>query len=192
LTDHEEVKLETGAGLQVLKLFVADGKVNNVTVDMGEPILQGEAVPTTIQADQVVAQPISVDGKEYAFTAVSMGNPHAVIFVDSLADVDLHGVGPLIEKHAFFPRKTNVEFIEVHSPDEVTMHVWERGAGETLACGTGACATGVAGVLNGKTSRDVLVHLKGGDLRIEWKETDNHVYMTGPATIVFEGQWLLS
>jgi diaminopimelate epimerase len=171
---------------------VEEGKVVNVTVDMGEPILKGESVPTTIAAEKVVAEPINVAGEQFAFTAVSMGNPHAVIFVDSLAEIDLHNVGPKIETHAYFPRKTNVEFIEVHTPNEVTMHVWERGAGETLACGTGACATAVAGVLNGKTSRDVLVHLKGGDLRIEWKEADNHVYMTGPAVVVYEGTWLLS
>lgn len=192
LTDQEEVRLQTGAGLQTLKLIVENNKVVTVTVDMGAPILQGDLIPTTIDAEQVVAHPIEVAGATYEFTAVSMGNPHAVIFVNSLSEVDLHSVGPKLETHEFFPRKTNVEFIEVHSPEEVTMHVWERGAGETLACGTGACATAVAGVLTGNTSRDVLVHLKGGDLRIEWNESDHHVYMTGPALIVYEGTWLLS
>jgi len=192
LTEQSEVRLETGAGLQTLKLIVENHKVVTVTVDMGAPILQGELIPTTIFAEQVVAQPIHVEGGDYEFTAVSMGNPHAVIFVDRLSEIDLHGVGPKLEKHEFFPRKTNVEFIEVHSAEEVTMHVWERGAGETLACGTGACATAVAGVLTGRTSRSVLVHLKGGDLHIEWNESDNHVYMTGPALVVFEGTWLLS
>lgn len=192
LTDKEEVTLETGAGLQVLQLRVEQGRVAQVTVDMGEPKLAGKIVPTTIDAEQVVLHPIEVDGEEFAFTAVSMGNPHAVIFVDSLGEIDLHGTGPKIETHAYFPRKTNVEFVQLHSENEVTMHVWERGAGETLACGTGACSVAVAGVLNGKTSRHVLVHLKGGDLQIEWREADNHVYMTGPAVVVFAGEWLIS
>ncbi|MGZ4123205.1 MAG: diaminopimelate epimerase [Tumebacillaceae bacterium] len=192
LTTRDEVSVETGAGVQHLKLTVENGKVSLVRVDMGAPKLQGSVVPTTIDAEQVVAHPIEVPGGSYQFTAVSMGNPHAVIFVDSLQDVDLHGTGAQIETHAYFPRKTNVEFVEVHDPHDVTMHVWERGAGETLACGSGACAVAVAGVLTGKTSHEVLVHLKGGDLHINWSREDEHVYMTGPAVTVYEGVWMLS
>jgi diaminopimelate epimerase len=192
LTTRDEVSVETGAGVQHLKLAVENGKVSRVTVDMGEPMLQGVVVPTTIDAERVVLHPIEVPGGRYEFTAVSMGNPHAVIFVNAVQDVDLHGTGAQIETHAYFPRKTNVEFVEVHDPKEVTMHVWERGAGETLACGSGACAVAVAGVLTGKTSHDVLVHLKGGDLHIEWNLVDRHVYMTGPALTVYEGVWMMS
>lgn len=191
LTDKEEVTLETQAGLQTLTFLIENDTVSQVTVDMGEPILQGTQIPTTVDREQVVEHPVEVDGASYKFTAVSMGNPHAVIFTDSLQSIDLHQTGPKIETHPLFPRKTNVEFVERHSAEEVTMHVWERGCGETLACGTGACSVAVAGALTGRTGRDVLVHLKGGDLRIEWKETDNRVYMTGPAVIVYEGTWLL-
>ncbi|KEO81963.1 diaminopimelate epimerase [Tumebacillus flagellatus] len=191
-TNSTTVTLETGAGLQTLQLHVENGIVTRVTVDMGEPKLEASVIPTTLTGDQVVEHPIeTTSGHRYAFTAVSMGNPHAVIFVDTLADVDLHHVGPQLETHAYFPRKTNVEFVQVHAPNDVTMHVWERGAGETLACGSGACSVGVAGVLTGRTDRRVTVHLKGGDLLIDWKESDNHVYMTGPATRVYEGTWLL-
>jgi diaminopimelate epimerase len=190
LTDKKEVVLETRIGLQRLLLDVAEGRVARVTVDMGQPTLAGTQVPTTIEAEQVVAHPIAVPGHGgYLFTAVSMGNPHAVIFVDSLEEIDLHGIGPRIETHEFFPRKTNVEFVQVHGPGEVTMHVWERGVGETLACGSGACSVVVAGALENRTGRDVVVHLKGGDLRIEWRE-DGHVYMTGPSAIVYEGVWM--
>jgi len=187
----ETLTVETRAGIQNLRLILEDGAFAGVTVDMGVPTLQGALVPTMIEAEQVVSHPIAVDGREHAFTAVSMGNPHAVLFVNALGEIELHDIGPKIETHELFPRKTNVEFVEVHGPQEVTMHVWERGCGETLACGSGACAVAVAGVLTGRTDRRVLVHLKGGDLHIEWKEEDGRVYMTGPAQIVYEGQWLL-
>ncbi|HEU4963623.1 MAG TPA: diaminopimelate epimerase, partial [Bacilli bacterium] len=192
LTDKEVVTLETLAGLQTLQLHVENKVVSQVTVDMGEPILQGTLIPTTVEAERVVEHPVEAEGVTYPVTAVSMGNPHAVIYTDSLAAIDLHRTGPKLEIHPLFPRKTNVEFVERHSAQEVTMHVWERGCGETLACGTGACAVAVAGALTGRTGRSVLVHLKGGDLHIEWKEADNHVYMTGPSVIVYEGTWLLS
>ncbi|MBL0388818.1 diaminopimelate epimerase [Tumebacillus sp. ITR2] len=191
-THSTTVTLETGAGLQTLELHVSEGLVSHVTVDMGEPKLEGAVIPTTLSGETVIEHAISIaSGHNYEFTGVSMGNPHAVIFVDSLADVDLHHVGPQLETHPYFPRKTNVEFVEVHAPNEVTMHVWERGAGETLACGSGACSVGVAGVLTSRTERRVTVHLKGGDLLIDWKEVDNRVYMTGPAAKVYEGTWLL-
>jgi diaminopimelate epimerase len=189
LTDREEILLETRIGVQRLKLHIENGQAAQVTVDMGEPTLQGEKIPTAISAAQVVNHPVHTEEGELFFTAVSMGNPHAVIFVDSLEQIDLHKAGPQIETNPLFPRRTNVEFVEVHREDEVTMHVWERGCGETLACGSGACAVVVAGVLTGKTSRKATVHLKGGDLHIEWREADNRVYMTGPSKIVFEGIW---
>ena len=165
------------------------GKVTGVRVDMGEPILRPAAIPVLADGEQVVAEKLTVDGEVFTFTAVSMGNPHCVIFVDDYAGLDFYRLGPLLEKHELFPRKTNVEFIKVEAPDELTMKVWERGAGPTLACGTGACASLVAAVLNSKTERRATVHLPGGDLLVEWG-ADNHVYMTGPATYVFRGEWL--
>ncbi|ASS75730.1 diaminopimelate epimerase [Tumebacillus algifaecis] len=189
LTDRPEVLLETRIGIQRLQLFTEAGQVTQVTVDMGEPILTAEKIPTTAASERVVNHQVTVADGEFPVTAVSMGNPHAVIFLSDLATVNLHQTGPQIETHPFFPRKTNVEFVQVNADDDVTMHVWERGCGETLACGSGACAVVVAGVLTGKTSRETTVHLKGGDLRIEWREADNRVYMTGPSVIVFEGDF---
>jgi diaminopimelate epimerase len=157
-------------------------------VDMGAPILKGLQVPTTVDEDQVVDYPIVVDGREFRFTAVSMGNPHCVIYVDDAVSFDLHTWGPKLEKHPMFPRKVNVEFATVKTRDYADMRVWERGAGPTLACGTGACATLVSSVLNGLTDRTAVVSLKGGELLIEWNEADNHVYMTGPAQEVYTGK----
>jgi len=188
LTDKEEISIETlGAGAQKVQLTVKDGKAKSVRVDMGEPILNGLQVPTTVDAEQVVNHPVNVDGREFAFTAVSMGNPHCVIYVDDAASFDLQTWGPKLETHPMFPRKINVEFVTVNSASQADMRVWERGAGPTLACGTGACATVVASVLTGKTDRSATVSLKGGDLFIEWNEADNHVYMTGPAAEVYRG-----
>ncbi|CAM4253379.1 diaminopimelate epimerase [Paenibacillus tarimensis] len=188
LIDRTEITIETlGAGVQKVQLTVQDGKVEKVRVDMGEPILNGLQVPTTVDAAQVVSHPIEVDGREFRFTAVSMGNPHCVIYVDDAVGFDLQTWGPKLETHPLFPRKTNVEFVTVKSRDYADMRVWERGAGPTLACGTGACATLVSSVLNGHTDRTATVSLKGGDLLIEWNEDDNHVYMTGPASVVFRG-----
>ncbi|ANY69820.1 diaminopimelate epimerase [Paenibacillus sp. BIHB 4019] len=188
LTNKELITIETlGAGAQAVQLRVEGGKVQSVRVDMGEPILNGLAVPTTVDQEQVVEHPIEVDGHEFRFTAVSMGNPHCVIYVDDAANFDLAAWGPKLETHPMFPRKINVEFVTVNSREHTEMRVWERGAGPTLACGTGACATVVASVLNGYTDRTATVSLKGGDLLIEWNEADNHVYMTGPAAEVFRG-----
>ncbi|OXM15842.1 diaminopimelate epimerase [Paenibacillus herberti] len=188
-TDKQWLTIETlGAGVQQVELTVEDGKAAFIRVDMGEPILEGLRVPTTIDAERIVAHPIEVDGREFSFTAVSMGNPHAVIYVDDAAGFDLAAWGPKLETHPMFPRKTNVEFVTVNSRNHTDMRVWERGAGPTLACGTGACATVVSSVLNGLTDREVTVSLKGGDLLIEWSEVDNHVYMTGPAAEVFRGK----
>ncbi|KRE39763.1 diaminopimelate epimerase [Paenibacillus sp. Soil522] len=188
LTDKEVITIETlGAGAQKVQLTVSDGEVSSVRVDMGEPILNGLQVPTTIDAEQVIEHPIEVDGHEFRFTAVSMGNPHCVIYVDDAVHFDLSTWGPKLETHPLFPRKINVEFVTVNSRTHTDMRVWERGAGPTLACGTGACATLVASVLTGATDRTATVSLKGGDLLIEWNESDNHVYMTGPAAVSFRG-----
>ncbi|WP_042160121.1 diaminopimelate epimerase [Paenibacillus gorillae] len=188
LTNKEEITIETlGAGAQQVQLTVESGKVQTVRVDMGEPILNGLQVPTTVDAEQVVEHPVTIDGREFRFTAVSMGNPHAVIYVDDAVNFDLAAWGPRLETHPLFPRKINVEFVTVKSRSHTDMRVWERGAGPTLACGTGACATVVSSVLNGLTDRTATVSLKGGDLLIEWNEDDNHVYMTGPAAEVFRG-----
>ncbi|MGC6584671.1 diaminopimelate epimerase [Paenibacillus sp. Dod16] len=187
--DREEITIETiGAGVQQVRLTVQEGQVSSVRVDMGEPVLNGLSVPTTIDLHPVVNHPIEADGKEFRFTAVSMGNPHCVIYVDDAINFDLGVWGPKLEVHPLFPRKINVEFATVNSRSQVDMRVWERGAGPTLACGTGACATLVSSVLNGLTDRSATISLKGGDLFIEWDESDNHVYMTGPAEVVYAGK----
>lgn len=187
---HEDVVMtvETLGGIKTLKLNATGGKVQTVRVDMGEPKLLRAEIPMKGTANsKVIAEPIKVGGKRIEVTCVSMGNPHCVTFVDNVDNYPVEKIGPQIENHASFPQRTNVEFVEVISDKEVKMRVWERGAGETLACGTGACATAVACVLNDKTARKVTVHLKGGDLFIEWLG-DNKVFMTGPAEEVFEGK----
>lgn len=189
LVNSEQIVIETiGAGEQKVTLNVKDGVVETVTVDMGEPVLSGLQIPVAIDAEQVVSESIEADGSEFKFTAVSMGNPHCVIYVDDAVSFDLAAWGPKLEVHPLFPRKVNVEFATVLNRGRVDMRVWERGAGPTLACGTGACATLVSSVLNGLTDRAAWISLKGGDLFIEWNEEDNHVYMTGPAEVVFTGR----
>lgn len=166
-----------------------DGKIELVTVDMGEPKIKSGLIPVVTEFDELINRPFQF-GKnlKYNITAVSMGNPHAVIFTEQIHHIDIEKTGPLIENSTIFPNRVNTEFIEISSPDRIKMRVWERGAGETQACGTGACASVVAGVLNGKTARKVTVELKGGELQIEWNAIDNHVYLTGPANFVFEGE----
>lgn len=187
-TDKERITIETlGAGVQQVVLQVKQGTVQQVRVDMGEPILDGLSVPTVLEGSPVLAQPIETAGRKFDFTAVSMGNPHCIIYVEDAPNFELDTWGPKLEVHPYFPRKINVEFATVTSRDRVEMRVWERGAGPTLACGTGACATLVSSVLNGLTDRAAWIGLKGGDLFIEWNAQDNHVYMTGPAEAVFEG-----
>jgi diaminopimelate epimerase len=187
MIDQNEITIETlGAGVQKVQLHARNGKVTSVRVDMGEPILKGLQVPTTLDQEAVINQPIEVDGREFRFTAVSMGNPHCVIYVEDAVNFDVETWGPKLEVHPLFPRKINVEFVTVKDRGYIDMRVWERGAGPTLACGTGACATLVSSVLNGMTDRAATVSLKGGDLQIEWDETNNHVYMTGPAVEVFK------
>ena len=189
LTDKTVVSVETGAGIMVLELNVENGKVATVRVDMGEPIFEPERIPVVAKDNPVLMEPIVVGDKEWKMTCVSMGNPHAVVFVDDVKDFPLETYGPLFENHERFPKRTNTEFVKVVSPTEAYMRVWERGSAETWACGTGTCATVVACILNGFTERKVLVHLLGGDLVIEWDEETNHVFMTGPATEVFCGEY---
>jgi diaminopimelate epimerase len=184
----QNITIETiGAGVQPVSLYVEQNKVTKVRVDMGVPILDGLQVPTIFEGSPVMNQPIEAGGEQFSFTAVSMGNPHSVIYVEDAPKFELATFGPLLEIHPYFPRKINVEFASVTSRDRVEMRVWERGAGPTLACGTGACATLVSSVLNGYTDRAAWIGLKGGDLYIEWNEEDNHVYMTGPAEVVYTG-----
>lgn len=187
LTDKESISVETAAGVKYLKLTIEDGKVTFVRVDMGEPILQRSLIPMLGEdTDMVVSEPLTVCDTTLNITAVSMGNPHCVSFVDDVDSFPLAKFGPAIENHPLFPERTNVEFIQVVNDKEIKMRVWERGANETMACGTGACASSVAGILNGKTSRILTVHLRGGDLFIEWAD-NNRVIMTGPAVTVYEG-----
>jgi len=188
LTDKTEITVETGAGVKTLQLTVEDDKVTLVRVDMGKPILTPDEIPVVADGDRVVDEPIVVDDKEWRMTCVSMGNPHAVVFVDDVAHFELEKYGPLFENHVRFPKRTNTEFVQIISRNEAIMRVWERGSAETWACGTGTCATVMACILNGLTDNDVLVHLRGGDLRIVYDEKSNHVFMTGPATEVFEGE----
>jgi diaminopimelate epimerase len=191
LAPGERLKIETGAGVLSLDLTLGpDGKVREVTVDMGHPILDAPRIPTTIlPSGPVINQPLEVGGKRLEVTCVSMGNPHCVIFVESATDELVLGVGPLIEHDPRFPKRTNVEFVEVISRGEVRQRTWERGSGETWACGTGASAVCVAGVLTGRTDPEILNHLVGGDLRLKWDRSVDRVWMTGPATEVFSGEW---
>lgn len=187
-----ELKIETGRGILTMQLFTgAGGKVEQVTVNMGAPILESARIPTTLPGDPPTNAKLDVAGVTIDVTCVSMGNPHCVTFVDEVNDDWVLRVGPQIERHPAFPRRVNAEFIQVVSRDEFLMRVWERGSGETLACGTGACASAVAGVLTGRTNRTVTAHLRGGDLKLEWAAT-GEVFMTGPAAEVFSGEWAAS
>ncbi|WP_378952102.1 diaminopimelate epimerase [Pelosinus sp. sgz500959] len=190
LTDKRKITLETKAGIIKPELIFIEDVLSTIRVDMGEPHLKTSEIPMISSAnDQVVHELLVVEEAEYHITCVSMGNPHCIIFVDQIDDVDLSIIGPTIETHPAFPRKTNVEFVQVLTPQKIRMRVWERGAGITMACGTGACATLVAAVLNGKVDRQAIIELDGGELLIEWG-LDNHVYMSGPATQVFRGEYL--
>ena len=188
LTQKTQITVETLAGIKTLNLHVERGKVKLVTVDMGSPILQSSLIPVVSEKPEVVNEPITVAGTVYQVTCVSMGNPHAVVFVDNVKELPLETIGPKFEHHAWFPRRINTEFVEVLNPHEVNMRVWERGAGETLACGTGACASAVACILNHMTENEITLHLVGGDLRVQWDRDKNRIYMTGPATVVFDGE----
>jgi diaminopimelate epimerase len=189
LAKKPTLTVETGRGVLTLELETAGGLVKQVRVDMGEPILEAERIPTTLAGKPPTNVPLTAGDRTLSVTCVSMGNPHCITFVDEISDALVHGVGPKVENHPAFPRRVNAEFVRVVKPDEAIMRVWERGSGETQACGTGACAVAVAGVLTGRTQRRLLIHLLGGDLQLHWSEKDNHVYMTGPAVEVFSGEW---
>lgn len=190
LTDKEDITLETLSGIKRLHLNITDGSVDTVRVDMGEPILHPALVPVCHDGTSMLETAIPTSTGDVRLTAISMGNPHGVIFTDDPDAVNLPVVGRELETHPIWPDRANIEFAQVISPEEIKMRVWERGSGETMACGTGACASAVAAMLTGRCGRKVTVHLKGGDLEIEWNPTDNHVYMTGGATTVFDGVYL--
>lgn len=187
LTDKTQISVETLGGIKYLDLTVEDGKVSLVKVDMGKPELEADLIPIISEREQVIDEPIEVDGKEYHMTGVSMGNPHAVIYVDDVKGLDLEKIGPKFENHERFPKRINTEFVHYIDRQTVEMRVWERGSGETLACGTGACAVAVSSILNNLTDTQVTVKLLGGDLQIEWDREKDRVFMTGPATVVFDG-----
>jgi diaminopimelate epimerase len=190
LTKKKSISVETLAGTKYLDLNLRGGKVASVRVDMGEPILVRERIPMNGAHGTVINETLSLDdGVKFDITAVSMGNPHAVIYVADVEKFPVEKYGPMVENHSLFPRRTNVEFVQILGQSEVIQRTWERGSGETLACGTGASAVTVAGVLTGRTSRSILLHLRGGDLRTEWDEKSNSVFLTGPAVEVFEGIW---
>lgn len=187
LTDKTQISVETLGGIKYLDLTVEDGKVLLVKVDMGKPKLEADLIPIISEREQVIDEPIEVDGKEYHMTGVSMGNPHTVIYVDDVKGLDLEKIGPKFENHERFPKRINTEFVHCIDRQTVEMRVWERGSGETLACGTGACAVAVSSILNNLTDTQVTVKLLGGDLQIEWDREKDRVFMTGPATVVFDG-----
>ena len=188
LTDKTIVKIETLAGIKTLVLNTKDGKVETARVDMGEPILEAEKIPVISKEQPVKNLELEAENKKFKFTCVSMGNPHAITIVENTKEFDVEKYGKILEVDKAFPKKANIEFAQIIDKENIKMRVWERGAGETLACGTGACATAVACNLNGLTDRKVNIELLGGTLNIEWNETDNHVYMTGPAVTVFDGE----
>jgi diaminopimelate epimerase len=188
LTDKKQLQIETLSGIKVLDLHVEEGKVAWVTVDMGAPVTKASLIPVKSDKELLVREPITVDDRVYEITCVSMGNPHAVVFVEDTDSLPLEVIGPKFEHHEIFPERVNTEFIQVIDRSHIRMRVWERGSGETLACGTGSCASVVACILNGLTDHEVTVHLLGGELKIRYDEKLNTVFMTGPATKVFDGE----
>lgn len=185
MTEKESFTIESFGKIKYIDIIKENGEVALVRVDMGEPILEAELVPVISDQKQVIAQPITIGGKEFAMTCVSMGNPHCVVFTDTK---DVEQYGALFEKNEAFPKYINTEFVDVIDRQNVNMRVYERGTGETLACGTGCCATVTACVLNGKTDREITVHVLGGDIKVFWNEEDNHIYMSGPAKVSFTGE----
>lgn len=188
LTSKTDITIETLAGIKRLKLQVKEGKVEMVEVDMGEPILEASKIPVVATTSPVTNLTLQAEEKEFNFTCVSMGNPHAITIVDNVTEFDVKKYGSMLEVDFHFPEKANIEFIKVIDENTIEMRVWERGSGETFACGTGACAVAVACHLNGLTKNEVTVKLLGGDLNIKWNKENNHIYMTGPAVTVFEGE----
>lgn len=194
IVDKTEITVATGSGIKTLQLFPENGKVKTVRVNMGAPILKPAEIPLRLDGEAAISIPIEVGGKEYRFTGVSMGNPHAVVYMNDVDDLEIEKIGPSFENHPMFPDRVNTEFVKVLDRHTLQMRVWERGSGETLACGTGACAVAVASILNGLVDGDapVTVKLLGGDLEIFWDRRENLVYMTGPAATVFDGEIDLS
>lgn len=188
VTGKKTITVETLAGIKTLLLETKENKVTKVTVDMGAPILRAAEIPVRSEKETVIAHPILIQGKKYEITCVSMGNPHAVTFVERTDAVEIEQIGPEFEHHPMFPERVNTEFIQIIKRNEINMRVWERGSGETLACGTGACASVYACIQNGLTDKEVLVHLLGGDLHIRLDEESGHIFMTGPAVTVFDGE----
>lgn len=189
LTDQTRISVDTLAGIKYLELFLEQGKVSRVKVNMGTPCLTAAEIPVVSDTEQAINVPLEVEGKTYAMTAVSMGNPHCVLFLEEdVRELDLEAIGPAFENHPRFPKRINTEFVNVVDDHTLRMRVWERGSGETLACGTGACAAAVAAVLNGRTIKETVVLLSGGELTIAWEGKDTPVYMTGPAVTVFDGE----
>lgn len=190
LTKKDKFTVVSAGQIKYLELTVEDGKATEIKVNMGEPVLQSEKVPVVSENDQVIDEPIFIPETEetYCMTCVSMGNPHAVVFMDEVANLEIEKIGPYFENHSRFPNRTNTEFVKVLDRKNVQMRVWERGTGETLACGTGCCATAVACILNGHTENEVTVHVLGGKIKVLWDRESNLIYMTGPAETVFEGE----
>lgn len=188
LTDKTSISVETLAGIKYLDMYLKDGKVDTVKVNMGAPELRAAFIPVKTDKEQIINEPIDINGTIYNMTCVSMGNPHAVVFLDDVERLEIEKIGPFFERSIVFPNRTNTEFARAIDRTTIEMRVWERGAGETLACGTGACATAVAAVLNGLTEDEVTIKLLGGDLQIKWDRDENKVYMTGTATTVFDGE----
>ena len=189
LTDKTSITVNTKSGIKYLDLTIENGKAVQIRVNMGAPILEASRIPVVSSKERVINEPVIVDGKEYHITAVSMGNPHAVTYIDDVKGLEIEKIGPQFENHEIFPDRVNTEFVKVLDSHTVEMRVWERGSGETLACGTGACAVAVASILNGLTEEEVTVKLLGGDLKIRWDRKENLVYMTGPAEVVFDGEF---
>ena len=188
ITDKTSISVETKSGIKYLDLTLKNGKVDTVKVNMGAPILKASEIPVISEKEQVISEPVTIDGKEWKITCVSMGNPHAITYIDDVKHLEIEKIGPKFEKHEIFPDRVNTEFVHVIDRNTVEMRVWERGSGETYACGTGACAVAVSSILNGLTEEEVTVKLLGGDLKIFWNREENRVYMTGSATKVFDGE----
>lgn len=188
IVEKEEMKIETLGGIKDVRLLIKDGKADKITINMGQPEFRPEKIPVDEKGDRIVSKPILVDGKEYKITCVSMGNPHTVVYMEDIDSLDLEKIGPAFENHVKFPNRINTEFVQIIDRTHLKMRVWERGSGETLACGTGACASAVATIVNGKADRIVDIKLKGGHLTIEWNPEDNCVYLTGSAEEVYNGE----
>ena len=188
ITDKTSISVETKSGIKYLDLTIRDGKVDTVKVNMGTPILKAVDIPVRSEKEQMIDESVMVDGKEWKITCVSMGNPHAITYIDDVKHLEIEKIGPKFENHEIFPDRVNTEFVHVIDRNTVEMRVWERGSGETYACGTGACAVAVSSILNGLTEEEVTVKLLGGDLKIFWNREENRVYMTGSATKVFDGE----